>query len=91
MLKCSRKKENCAMCISAAAYSLFNRHNDAAKKASRQAKAVSRNAERMAASEKNISAAQQAKEAETLGDTTQLLGRKRHGVASTYLNEKLGD
>lgn len=69
-----------------------HKQREAAKKASREARAASLNAQSMADSERNLSAAQEAAEERVaeLGDTDMSVAKRRRGVSSTYLNDTLG-
>ena len=80
------------MCLAASIYEA-HKQKKAADKAQKQAKAAASAATARAEAERNISTAQEAAEEQTLdaGETSELsAAKRRHGVASTYLNQSLG-
>ena len=81
------------MCIAASLY-LGHQQRKAAKTASRQAREASLQEREQMETERNLAASSQAKEAEAVdaGETGELsAAKRRRGVASTYLNQQLGE
>ena len=72
----------------------MNQQKKAAKTAERRTKATMRNAQAAAAAEKKAEEANAAAEqqAPDVGDTTEMsLAKRRRGVSSTFLNDRLGE
>ena len=81
------------MCLASSIYEM-NQQKKAAKTAERRSKETMRNAQAAAAAEKKAEEANAAAEEQVpdTGDTTEIsLAKRRRGVASTFLNQKLGE